>query len=118
MRRFNRNDDDDDDDDDYNNTALLPWTPPLPLLRQTPSFDFSIPTFRNIEENPLTTLARTRPRLAFDAICSRSLDETHQSAVAGPAMEFAKQGRGMHAITRRRRGFFGGETVETIIRPI
>lgn len=73
--------------------------------------------YEPVIENPLTVLARSYPRMAHDVFIQRSLDEIHASIVAGPATEFARQGRGMTAITKQRRGLFS-RSVTTVIKPI
>jgi len=68
-------------------------------------------------ENPVTTIARSSPRLAAETLLHLSLDETHRRIVGPAAEEFARQGRGTFAVTTRRKGLFSS-SVTTIIKPI
>jgi hypothetical protein len=94
------------------------------ISRRTPyDSDGSVPLWSNPSEwisphllpkNPLTALVEESPKLAHDAIITRCLAEAHRDIVAGPANEFAKQGRGMVATTtRKRRG-----SLRTKIKPL
>jgi hypothetical protein len=90
----------------------------LPALIGTYGDDHPFLFQRPILTSPETVLAEVKPILAASVMRSLSLDRTHESIVAPAAAEFARQGRGTRAVTRRTRGFFGGESVETVVMPL
>lgn len=86
-----------------------------PLSDYDPCFSSLLTTSSFIPENPVTELAKRAPRLSYNALLIHSLDEVHEGIVGPAAAEFARQGRGTRAITRR--GLFS-RSIETIITPI
>ena len=70
-------------------------------------------------EYPESVLAKTRPDLASEVLIEQSKNKMLTSlANSSVATEFARQGRGTYAATKRRRSLFGTELTEVVIRPI
>lgn len=90
----------------------------LPALVGTYGDDYPLLWQRPVPISPETVLAGIKPILAANVLERLSLDRTHEMIVAPAAAEFARQGRGTRAVTRRTKGFFSGESVETIVMPL
>jgi hypothetical protein len=94
----------------------------LPLVFDRPEIlrypDPYVPRYQLPPVDPEAVLASMDPRRTAEVIRKRTLAQAHAAITGGPAIEYARQGKGMRASTRFTGGFFSPEGIETSIEPL